>query len=209
MMTLQEYLKAPCSAFSIPYWKAKRIQIPENMQIIHDKAFVAAFYTDYEDEEYFRLSADLRNNAPVKVDGFTIKTAALEDLPLMASIINRSYTDLQVSEQQLIGYTRTPVYAPDLWLLIREESTGNYVGCGIADLDREAGELILEWIQILPEYRGRKLGQMLVTGLLEQGKNRASFATVSGKCDNPTNPERLYRKCGFSGDDVWHILRKR
>ena len=22
-------------------------------------------------------------------------------------------------------------------------------------------------------------------------------------------PEELYRKCGFSGNDVWHILRKR
>jgi len=35
----------------------------------------------------------------------------------------------------------------------------------------------------------------------------ADFATVSGERENPTRPERIYRACGFQGDDVWHILR--
>lgn len=39
-----------------------------------------------------------------------------------------------------------------------------------------------------------------------QGKAR--FATVSGKVNDPSAPQRLYRKCGFTGDDVWHILKK-
>ena len=37
----------------------------------------------------------------------------------------------------------------------------------------------------------------------------AEFATVSGKVNNPTNPQSLYRKCGFIGDDVWHILTQK
>ncbi|MFA5524645.1 MAG: hypothetical protein WDA24_09850 [Tissierellales bacterium] len=36
----------------------------------------------------------------------------------------------------------------------------------------------------------------------------AEFTTVSGEVDNDTNPERLYRSCGFYGDDVWWLLRK-
>ena len=32
---------------------------------------------------------------------------------------------------------------------------------------------------------------------------------VMNKIFNPTNPEALYRKCGFTGSDVWHVLRKR
>ena len=40
-------------------------------------------------------------------------------------------------------------------------------------------------------------------------KGIADFATVSGKVDNETNPEALYRKCGFVGNDVWHILHKK
>ncbi len=39
-------------------------------------------------------------------------------------------------------------------------------------------------------------------------KDLADFATVSGQCKNLSRPERLCRKCGFAGNDVWHILRK-
>ena len=49
------------------------------------------------------------------------------------------------------------------------------------------------------------------TGLIiysDEAKGVAKFATVSGKVDDCNMPERLYRKCGFVGDDIWHILRK-
>ena len=54
-----------------------------------------------------------------------------------------------------------------------------------------------------------KIGQLIVTELLSKMKDIADFATVSGKVDNTTNPEALYIKCGFAGDDVWHILHKK
>jgi len=38
---------------------------------------------------------------------------------------------------------------------------------------------------------------------------KAAFATVSGKADDPTCPERLYRSCGFVGNDIWHVMRKK
>jgi len=38
---------------------------------------------------------------------------------------------------------------------------------------------------------------------------KANFVTVSGEVDNSTNPEALYRKCGFIGDDIWHIMTKK
>lgn len=66
----------------------------------------------------------------------------------------------------------------------------------------------LEWIQVLPEYHGNKLGKALVIELLKRLKPYARFTTVSGELDNKTNPERLYRRCGFIGDDIWHILKK-
>ena len=39
-------------------------------------------------------------------------------------------------------------------------------------------------------------------------KENAEFATVSGECDNSTNPEGVYRKCGFEGSNIWHIISK-
>lgn len=62
---------------------------------------------------------------------------------------------------------------------------------------------------MLPEYRGRGVGQSIVNELLRRMQGRADFATVSGKVNNLTRPERLYRRCGFTGDDMWHILTQR
>ncbi len=59
------------------------------------------------------------------------------------------------------------------------------------------------------ENREKGLGQFIENELLWRMKDRAKFVTVSGKIDNATNPEMLYRKCGFTGNDVWHILRRK
>ena len=103
-----------------------------------------------------------------------------------------------------------------MWILVKESATGACVGCGIADFDPEAEELILEWIQVLPQYRQvlpqyrrKNIGTVIVKELLWRGRAYAKFATVSGKVENETKPEALYRKCGFTGNDVWHVLRKK
>lgn len=67
----------------------------------------------------------------------------------------------------------------------------------------------MEWIQVSEHHRRFGLGSYLVCELLWRMKDIARFATVSGQCNNPANPEGLYRKCGFTGNDVWHILRKK
>lgn len=78
---------------------------------------------------------------------------------------------------------------------------------GIAEFDNQVYEGILEWIQVSPTYRGLGLGTYTVTELLKRISEKAKFATVSGQVDNVYKPENLYRKCGFKGNDVWHILR--
>lgn len=207
MISLENYLRNPCSSSSIPYWKAKNITIPDNMKIVHENVFSAEMLNEYEDETYFRLYHSMKELT--KPEGYDIVTASPEDIETIVSIINASYTDLQVSNEQMQSYTKTPVYRPDLWILLKESSTGICVGCGIADFDSEAKELILEWIQVLPQYRGKNIGTAIVKELLWRGKDFAQFATVSGKVENKTKPEALYRKCGFTGNDVWHILRKK
>ena len=97
----------------------------------------------------------------------------------------------------------------DLWLAVKEDCKGRIVATGIAELDREIDEGVLEWIQVSKEYRRCGLGSYLVLELLWRTKKTARFVTVSGRCENTDNPETLYRKCGFCGNDVWHILRER
>lgn len=207
-MQLSDYLKNPCSSLSLPYWKSKEIAVPDNIKIVHHNDFSSKLLEDYWDEKYFRLIHFLNNIDSEIPEGFSIKNAELSDVPLIVETINNCYTDLSVSYKQILSYTKTKVYDKNLWIFVYENKTNHIVGCGIADFDSEVKEGILEWIQVLPEYRGRKIGQLIVNQLLCR-MNNADFVTVSGKVDNITNPERVYRKCGFVGNDVWHILHKK
>ena len=210
MISLEVYLSNPCGLLSIPYWKAKNITIPDNMKIVHSNDFSEDLLQKYTDEPYFRLCHDMQNLRKPMLKDYEIETVSAASISdEIVSIINESYADLKVSKEQMLGYTKTPAYSSDLWILVKEKSTGAYIGCGIADFDAEAGELILEWIQVLPGYRGKCIGTAIVKELLWRGRSNAKFATVSGKVNNVTNPELLYRKCGFTGEDVWHILTKR
>ncbi len=209
MITLTEYLNNPCGTLSIPYWKAKNITIPPDMRILHDRDFLSDILSEYTDEKFFRLYHSLKDIPEIATDDFEIATATQKDIKAIVQIINDSYTDISVNPELIKSYTQTPVYNENLWIMVKEKATGNFVGCGLADYDTEVKELILEWIQVLPEYRGKKIGQLIVTELLFRMKGIADFATVSGKVDNATNPEALYRKCGFICNDVWHILRKK
>lgn len=208
MDLLEAYKANPCGTLSIPYWKNKSIEIPQNMRIVHEKDFSKSEYREYKDEPYFRLFHPLEEIQTVECDDIAIVTAKQEDILCFVDVINQSYTDLSVTYEQLMGYTQTEVYHPELWIMAVNKADSSVVGCGIADVDRELKEGILEWIQVIPAYRGKKIGQLIVNELLKRMSGIADFATVSGRVNNKTSPEILYRKCGFVGDDVWHVLMK-
>ena len=206
-ITKDDYLENPCRAASIPYWKAKSITIPDGMKILHRDEYDGVDYQQYIDEPYFRLIHNLKGLAkPVLPQGYSLCTASLSEY---AAHISSCYEEIGITEEELRSYTLRSVYDAALWLAIKDERTGNIVATGIAELDREIGEGVLEWIEVSQGHRGKGLGRYIVSELLWRMKGKVCFATVSGQCNNATNPEKLYRKCGFSGNDVWHILRKR
>ena len=207
MIELNEYLHNPCGTSSIPYWKSRSITVPSDMKILHADDLHPSEWLDYSDEPYFRLSHNLKKlSAPVLGEGYLLCDASLADF---AAHINFCYDAIDVNESQLQKYILRPVYDAALWIAVRERQTGEIVATGIGELDREVGEGVLEWIQVSEGYRGRGLGSFVVMELLRRMQGRARFATVSGQCNNPSNPEGLYRKCGFTGNDVWHILRRK
>lgn len=207
MITKEKYLSEPCKVSSIPYWKTKSITIPAGMKILHQDDFNEPEYRQYTDEPYFRLSHDLKGlSVPVLPQGYSLCKATLGDF---AAHINSCYDGIGITEAGFRSCTTRSVYDAALWLAVKDDLTGNIVATGIAELDREIGEGVLEWIQVSKSHRGYGLGSYIVSELLWRMKGTAKFATVSGQCHNPTNPEGLYRKCGFTGSDVWHICRKR
>lgn len=205
-VTKKQYLENPCRAASIPYWKAVCISIPDNMKIVHDREFNAELLKRYIDEPYFRLRHRMLEVKPVSLpEGYSLYEASVPDF---VDHINSCYEDIGITVSEMQNYMTREQYSSKLWLAVKEDRKGRIVATGIAELDREIGEGVLEWIQVSKEYRRCGLGSYLVLELLWRMKTTAQFVTVSGKCENPENPEALYRKCGFCGNDVWHILRE-
>lgn len=138
--------------------------------------------------------------------GIGLEVISFDRSAELVDMINRSYTHLEirVSEDSVKRWMDTEVYCPELW--IGAISGGNLIGSIICDFDREVGEAVIEWLQVLPEYRSRGIASALLGRALRTMSSFADFATVSGECDNITNPESVYRKCGFEGNDIWHVM---
>ena len=207
MIDLNQYLRDPCRVSSIPYWKACRIKIPQHIRILHDRAFLESEWPDHNDVCYFRLMHHMCIlSSPVLPHGYELSDASITDY---VRHIQSCYQDIGITEAEMEAYQKHPVYDSSLWLAIRDQQTGMIIASGIGELDLTIGEGILEWIQVSEAHRGRGLGRYIVSELLFRMTGRARFVTVSGQCNNPSRPEALYRRCGFEGQDVWHILRKK
>lgn len=209
MQNITNYLKNPCRFSSIPLWKQKAITIPDNIKIVHNDDYQAADFVGYIDRPYFRLFHNLKNLKQTDVASVEFVDNACEMLDDFVTLINNCYSDLSVDKEQLQSYKKTPVYFKDLWVLLRDKRSKQVIGGGIGDFDAETGEMVLEWVQVLSEFRRRGYGQFIVNAMLSKMKDTAKFATVSGKINSACKPEILYRKCGFTGGDVWHILTKK
>ena len=209
MISINEYKKNPCRAYSIPYWKAKGISIPKGMKIIHGSEFDEKLLKKYADKRFFRLKHDLKNIPQYEVAGIAYEVISSDRIGELTEMINRSYahSDVHVTAEHIQSLAKTKVYCPELW--IGAVSDGKLIGSVLCDFDSEVGEGIIEWLQVLPEFRGKGIASALTCKALKAMSAFADFATVSGECDNTTDPEKVYRKCGFTGDDIWHILNKK
>lgn len=197
MMKLSEYLQEPCRKSAIPHWKTKQIKMPDNMLVIHNDDFSKSYLRKYDDEIYFRLYHNLKNIIEITNNSIDLIEATPNDIPALVSIINKSYTDISVNKKQLLSYTQSKVYRPGLWILAKDKFSKRYVGAGIAEFDDQAKELVLEWIQVIPEFQRRKIAQSIVLELLHRGQEYADFATVSGKIDNQKNLNHCTENVGF------------
>ena len=155
-----EYFICPCKVSSIPYWKVKSITIPDGMRIVHQDNFNKTEYQHYIDEPYFRLIHSLQDlSVQVPPQGYLLCKATLKEF---AEHINRCYSKIGITETDLRDYTARPVYDSALWLAIKDNQADEVVATGIAELDKEIGEGVLEWIQVSEQHRGYGLGKYVV-----------------------------------------------
>lgn len=208
ILTRTEYLQDPCRTSAIPFWRCFDYELPAGVEVIHEEE-IGKIDIDKRRQavRYFRLFHRL-DWMPSCIQSKAELLIAPRQTADFAAMINAAYADLQVSEAQLLQLQKQASFDPKGWLLAKDKQTGLPLACGIAALDRETQEISLEWIQVLPQARWQGIGRDLVIQLLLNLKDQARFATVSGKLDGAHSPEKFYRKCGFTGNDVWYIVRK-
>lgn len=201
------YLKDPCGTSSLPYWKSCEVKVPESMRVLREDEFGEKMLDRYRDDPYFKLRHDLselkRETVPL---GFRLVEAAPVDFARHISIC---YDREGVTVQELERMKEHFTYDPALWVALEDMASGELAATGIAGIDPEIGEGILEWIQVSPAYRRRGLGRYIVCELLSRMEGRADFATVSGRINNQCKPELLYESCGFRDRVVWHVLTRK
>ena len=205
-MDIAEYLQDPCGTLSIPYCKAKTFIIPDTVKIIHSRDWNGQ-YKDYQ--RFFRLKHNLNNFAMTDFDFDTISIQL--QAKQLSEMMNASYKHegIVINEETILEWRKHETFREDLCVSINAKD-GKMVASGIAEYDMICREGFLEWIQVLPEYRKKGLGKKIVTVLLRRLKNiGAEFVTVSGNLDNTSAPLELYKKCGFTGNDVWYICQER
>ena len=204
-MEKETYLADPCRASSLPFWKTNSVTVPEGMLILReDDPRLGKVSPSCIDTPYFKLIHSMqridRTALPMGYCFITPNETALSDH------ISSCYASERVSASELASYQFHPTYAPDLWLAIQDNETKAVIASGIAELDTDIREGILEWIQVSPAYRRQGFGQLIVNELLSRLQGRADFVTVSGKQNDLLNPRALYERCGFGAGTIWHIL---
>jgi len=159
---------------------------------------------------YFRIIHRNQTIPAVKLpSGFRIVNVNVaKETDAVAELIGKCYDNLYPSAENVRNWAKHPVFDRDSWIWVIDEKKNTPVGLGIAEVDPAIPEASLEYIQVLPEYRGRGLGKCVVLELLARLHGRVAFTTVSGEVENRTNPEMFYRRCGFCGDDVWWLFRR-
>jgi len=201
------------------FWNRDR-HIDKSFQQIMKNSKFMILHNDYFQEintshfnvidPYFRIQHDNRNIAPyVLHENYHIVESDInKEYEEISCFIRRCYKHLRPDSKTVKSWTRHETFDKELWVWIKDKRNGTPVALGIGEYDRSLREGSLEWIQVLPNYQRRGFGKILVLELLNRLKGRADFTTVSGEMKNETNPEILYRNCGFYGDDVWWLLKE-
>ena len=147
-MEKEVYLENPCKASSLPYWKSNLIKIPENMKVVLEEDLQSDEAQGYSNERFFKLIHRLKNiEKPMLDNKYCVVFCKASEY---AKHIAACYDDVGISSDELMDYQTHAVYDRDLWIAVTECGRNEIIASGIAELDTDIKEGVLEWIQVLP-----------------------------------------------------------
>lgn len=136
------------------------------MKIIHIRDWTGQ-YSDFQ--RFFRVKHSLNNTIVIDFDYDVISLDY--QAKQLSEMINASYIheNITVSERDILQWKKHETFCEDLCIYINADG-GKMVASGMAEYDETCREGIIEWIQVLPEYRNKGLGKKIVTALLSRLK---------------------------------------
>jgi len=111
-----------------------------------------------------------------------------------------AFLDMQFTAQK----THYEQYYPDCAFMVIEM---DQVAIGRLYIDRADDDIRITDIALLPEFRGRGIGLMLMEEILAEGQATGKRVTIHVEHDNPAR--RLYDRLGFHQVDtngVYHLM---
>jgi len=111
-----------------------------------------------------------------------------------------AFLDMQFTAQK----THYEQYYPDCAFMVIEMGQA---AIGRLYIDRDDEDIRITDIALLPEFRGRGIGRMLMEEILEEGRATQKRVTIHVEQDNPAR--HLYDRLGFRHVDtngVYHLM---
>lgn len=181
--------------------KKFKLALINSKYLINDESFTC--------DKYFKKVYRYKDNfRQYKNDVLEVVTVNIkDDLVEISNFINVCYTDINVSIDEVLSWSKRDVYNKDLWVWLINKRTNEKVALGIAEVDSTIGEGVLEWIQVSPKHHHKGYAKVLVSELQFRMKSNVEFITVAGRLDDVHNPAKLYESCGFTDNNVWMIIR--
>jgi len=146
--------------------------------------------------------------APALPDGLSWADADPAQAEAIAAFIARCDPTFQPTAETVRTWAGESACAPDLWLWA-QDAQGEPVGLAYAERDAALPEAALEGAYVRPDWRKRGLGRALVGEVVRRAKaSGTALVTVAGAVEDRDNPGAFFRRCGFSGRDVWWYLSR-
>lgn len=227
MILMEKYLKDPINTLAIPLWKHNTTAIRQDMMYILDENYNEVLYRDYADTLYLRLKHDLLHLSLSKIPNhYCFSSYKDSDGVIIYNVLKECYNtfieydkienlikDETFNDLLCVFLYNDKILNTDNVIQLRKlnsEKERNYkpLGLVIAQFDQKTKEASIEYLCVAEKHRGKGLGTLLVQEVLLRISNIADFATVTFAKEGNDHLEKIFRKAGFEGNALWHMLRK-
>ncbi len=148
----------------------------------------------------------------VLADGCTLETFSEERLGSWTECRNRVFETTSEPAWFRDQFMSRADFDPADWHMMVRENEVMAISAGIACEDSAAPGVVIggqiEWVGVLPECRGLKLGEAIVVACMNHLASRQVARTVLVTQPFRVPAIKLYEKLGFSTFAVWHKYTK-